>query len=137
VTKIERLLHKYKADRDKLDYLIQTLERDLAEPEESEPRRRSRQRGASVADLAESILARFPEGLMIPALLLELKKLGYESQADNPANTVNSILHRADQFARMPDGRWILKKFVAIQPPNPNPPLARPITRVPKTGTES
>jgi hypothetical protein len=141
MNKIERLLQKYKADRDKLDYLIQTLERDLAEPEESEPRRRGRQRGASVADLAESVLARFPEGLMIPTLILELKKLGYESQADNPANTVNSILHRAEQFARMSDGRWILKKFVAIQPPNPSIPSGtphpRPITRMPKTGTES
>jgi hypothetical protein len=140
MNKIERLLQKYKADRDKLDYMIQTLERDLAEPEESEPRRRGRQRGASVADLAENVLSKFPEGLMIPTLILELKKLGYESQAENPANTVNSILHRAEQFTRMPDGRWILEKFATLQVPTPTissgAPQPRPLTRVHKTGTE-
>lgn len=131
MNKIERLLQKYKTDRDKLDYLIQTLERDLAEPEDSEPRRRGRRRGASVADLAENILAKFPEGLMIPSLLLELKKLGYESQAENPANTVNSILHRADEFARLPDGRWTLQRFASLGKP------VIAIPRVAKSGTEA
>jgi hypothetical protein len=112
VNKLDRLLQKYRTERDRLDFLIQTLERDLKELLGDSIDQRRRRKGPSIVSLAEKVLAKYPDGLLMPALLLELRKLGYESKGENPANTVNSVLHRAsDQFMRLTDGRWILEKF--------------------------
>src|SRR5271167_3582609 len=81
---------EYLAKREKLAFLIQALEADLLE-NPTKRRGRRPKTGHSVAELAEQILAR-PEnksGLTVPTLLLELKKMGYESEAGDKANTVN------------------------------------------------
>jgi len=123
MSQIKTLLQKHKeeraqlerdfhAKREKLDFLIETLEGALSE---ATPKRRGRRKtGQSAADLAEKVLDSRPEGMFIPSLLAELKKLGYETQSENATNTLNAALHREkDRFVRIED-RWILKKNQAI-----------------------
>ncbi|HEY9158342.1 hypothetical protein [Candidatus Binatus sp.] len=106
-----QLERDFQTKRGKLDFLIETLEAALSE---ATPARRGRRKtGQSVADLAEKVLDSRPEGMFIPALLGELKRLGYETQSKNEPNTVNALLHREkDRFVRIED-RWILKKYQA------------------------
>lgn len=103
---------EYQVQRDKLLFAIERLEKAMSE---ATPKRRGRgKNGQSIADLAEKVLDPRPEGLYLPGLLAELKKLGYETESKNAANTVNSILNREkDRFVRVED-RWILKKHQAM-----------------------
>jgi len=119
MNQIERLLQKYRAERDKLNFLIDTLERERPEPGEKRStsvRRGRKQSSSSIRALSEKALEaeqhRY-KGLKMPALLAEIGKLGFKSTSDNPGNTVNSVLHRIPAFTKLDDGRWILTKHVA------------------------
>jgi hypothetical protein len=101
---------EYQLQRDKLLFAIEKLEKAISE---ATPRRRGRGRsGHSIADLAEKVLDSRPEGMFVPALLAEVKKLGYMTESKNAANTLNTALNREkDRFLRVGD-RWILKKHL-------------------------
>ncbi len=105
MNQIEKLLQKYRAERDRLDWLIQTLEAEIGQKPSVTKGARSqrRQSGASTVTFAKQALQANIHGLMIPALLAEMKKLGYESRSKNEANNLNSILHREGlPFQRTP-----------------------------------
>jgi HB1, ASXL, restriction endonuclease HTH domain len=114
MNQLERLLQKKRAERDKLDYLIQEIERELGVQDSKQRAGGTRKRGTSVASLAEKVLEAHPVGLKVPALIAELGKLGFKTESKNPTNNVNSILHRTGSpFVRLDDGRWILEKHAS------------------------
>ena len=78
MNQIEKLLQKYRAERDRLDWLIQTLEAEIGQKPSVTKGARSqrRQSGASTVTFAKKALQANIHGLMIPALLAEMKKLG-------------------------------------------------------------
>jgi hypothetical protein len=126
MNQLEFLLAQARKERDDADRIVKWLEHQIAqmdvgnpeiEREQSKPIRKrqslGRRKSASVPVMAETVLRAFPLGLMTTQLLVELRKLGYESRSKNPANTLNSILRQAvPTFKRLADGRWILTAFV-------------------------
>lgn len=123
---LRQMLDRYLEERTKLDVVIEALERELRAEKGDRParparkgRRVGRHKSAkSITSLAEKALTLNPEGLMIPALIAELQKLGFESKAADPSNVINSVLHRhKPPFRRLENGRWILEKYAR---PNAN-----------------
>ncbi|MGH7780898.1 MAG: hypothetical protein ACREQR_13855 [Candidatus Binataceae bacterium] len=102
------------AKRAKLVYFIETLEVELRKQPSLT---RKRERSVSVPKLTRHILLTHTNGLTVPSLLTELKKLGYETTSANPINNLNSILHRHEDFKRLEDGRWLLIETVASSSP--------------------
>ncbi len=111
---LEKMLVKYRADRDKLNFLIDAIESEILASGISSTKRGPRRKGAgSIVTLAAKALENKIAGMTIQALIAELRKFGYESASQDPANTVNAVLHRNKMvFRRFPDGRWILQKYV-------------------------
>ncbi len=74
----------------------------------------------SLPVLMESILESHEEGLTVAELLIELKNMGFESTAKNPAANLNTVLyrHRPTKFQKTKDARWYLTKY-----PTPTPKL--------------
>ena len=130
-----RLLEMARKERDRFDFIVEWLERaipQLPSLNESESgvvkpasmirrRRIARRKGPSVPTLAKVILRSFPQGLTVPQLLAELRKVGYESTSKNPANVLNSILRQeSESFKRSPDGRWNLTEAERAKTENSN-----------------
>jgi HB1/ASXL restriction endonuclease-like protein with HTH domain len=116
---LRKMLDRYLAERDKLDLIIVALEKELKESNVTKsvkpsPRMAGRQKSSnSVASLAQKVLESHPSGLMLPALIGELGRLGFNSAANDVPNTINAILHRhKPPFKRLSDGRWALEKNV-------------------------
>jgi hypothetical protein len=133
IAELNRLLFKARAERAEKDVIIRWLEQQLVEASgKSSPQQvvadvlmnsvaqlTELQANLSVRQLSAVILAAQPEGLTIPALLLELRKRGWQSNSENPANIVNSILNRTGRpFRRMGD-RWFHENFFQQEPSGP------------------
>ncbi len=139
VAEISRLLIKARGERDEKAAIVKWLEQELAEATQALGKTGAPatpetlmalaanatnqllelQANLSVRQKSAVILAAQPEGLTIPALLLELRKQGWQSTSENPANVVNSILNRSGRpFRRMGD-RWFHEKFFQQEPNGP------------------
>ncbi|HXC00488.1 MAG TPA: hypothetical protein VNU74_08810 [Terriglobales bacterium] len=143
IVELNRLLVKARAERDEKDVIVRWLEQQMAEairkpgavlpPEDliaatanAVAQLSELQATLSVRQLSAAILAAQPEGLTIPALLLELRKRGFQSASDNPANIVNSILNRASRPFRKMGDRWFHERFFQQEPNGPATPTATP-----------
>ena len=121
MNQIKQLLNKYRTERDKYDFLIRTLESELSCGGTAVPRsttRKGRQpTGKSIPALAKKVLELAgiqTEGLTVPNIIAEITKLGYQTDSKNPANSVNSTLHKAakngEPFVRI-GNKWYLKQY--------------------------
>ncbi len=120
MNQIEQLLKKYREQREKYDFLIHTLESELSGAGAAVPRRtrKGRQRtGTSIPSLAKKVLELAGiqgDGLTVPNIIAEITKLGYQTDSKNPANSVNSTLHKAaksgEPFVRV-GNKWYLTKY--------------------------
>ena|ERR1039458_8239220 len=104
--------------REKEVFAIQALENVLDENEKEKTWtawNRNKRPGdpLSMPVLLEKVLDGKPQGLPIPMLLLELKKIGFQSKSKDPHATLASVLHRCkpQKFLRKADGRWFLSKY--------------------------
>ena len=116
--KIEKMLQKYRAERDKLDFLIQALEKEFpgsyGEKHALGGRPGRKKSATSVHALSEKALEieQNRNGLKVRSLITEIAKLRFMTKSDKPENTVNSILRRYPKtFRKLADGRWILVKY--------------------------
>jgi hypothetical protein len=136
MNQIKQLLNKYRTERDKYDFLIRTLESELSGAGATVPhtaKKGGRQpTGNSIPALAKRVLELAGiqgEGLTVPNIIAEITKLGYQTDSKNPANSVNSTLHKAakngEPFVRVRN-KWYLKKYA----PADSAPLADAIRNV-------
>lgn len=148
VIELNRLLFKARAERAEKDAIVRWLEQQLLEATgKAGPQQIAEAlvttAAATVAQLSELqatlsvrqksavILAAHPEGLTIPALLVELRKSGWQSTSENPANIVNSILNRSNRPFRRVGERWYHESFAPQQEPDAVGPVAAPETKEP------
>jgi hypothetical protein len=145
--KLECLLEMARQERDKFDSIVKWLENaipqlsqltDESESAETPPvvttksttrrRRIPHRKGPSVPTLAKVILRSFPQGLTVPQLLADLRKVGYVSTSKNPANVLNSILRQEpDAFKRSSEGRWTLMETESAKTEDSNGTKETPI----------
>ena len=104
MNQIEKMLVKYRTQKEKLEFLIETLERELAESDDEQPSVRKRSSSTSTITLSDKVLQDHPDGLRTQALLAEMRKLGYVTESKEPTNNLNSQLHRNKRFRRLNDG---------------------------------
>lgn len=117
--KIEGEIAARAKELENLGYLIERLERRLGTPLENEAAFDVDLVADSVAhlsiiELAEKVLSAKSKGLTMPALLAEFRKLGWQSHSVNPANSVNSSLHRKGLPFRKRGGRWIVEERAVV-----------------------
>ena len=105
-------------ERDKEVYAIRSLEMALEESDRSKSWsqwNRNKRPGdpLSIPVLLETVLEKNREGLKPPSLLVELGKIGFQTNAKKPIANLLSVLHRhkPEQFTRLKDGRWCLTKY--------------------------
>jgi hypothetical protein len=121
----ETRLRAIDAEREKEVFAIRTLEEALDESERAKSwtaQHRNKKPGdpLSVAVLIEQALENRIDGLRLPALLTEVRKLGFQTDSKDPIGVLTGTLHRRkDLFARPTVGhrgrkdiRWCLKKYV-------------------------
>ena len=73
----------------------------------------------SVPMLLKQVLEKYPDGLKTPALLVEMRKIGFQTDSKDPIAVLTTSLHRRkDLFARRNAGhrdhknvRWCLSKY--------------------------
>ncbi len=111
--------------RDKEVYGIKLLERtldDTAREKSWTAQHRAKRPGdpLSVSALMQQVLENYPDGLKLPALLVEVRKIGFHTDSKEPIAVLTSTLHRRkDLFARRNAGhrdlknvRWCLTKYL-------------------------
>jgi hypothetical protein len=112
-------------ERDREVYLIKNLETMLDEKAREKSwsaQHRHKQEGdpLSIPALVQQVLEKHPNGLQVPALYAEVRKLGFQSESKKPIGVLNSTLHaRSDLFARRKVARgvvWFLKKYEHMIP---------------------
>jgi hypothetical protein len=112
-------------ERDREVYLIKGYEKLLGEKAREKSwsaQHRPRREGdpLSIPTLIQQVLEKHPDGLQVPALYAEVRKIGFQSKAKKPIGVLNSVLHtRADLFSRrkIPRGvLWLLKKYEHVLP---------------------
>lgn len=150
VLELNRLLIKARSERDEKASIVRWLERELAEAVQAMNKPGAPQtpdailaaiaaaNAAANAQLSELqaslsvrqksavILAAHPEGLTIPALLVELRKSGWQSKSEDPANIVNSILNRSNRPFKRVGERWYHENFAPQQELDAVGPVAAP-----------
>jgi hypothetical protein len=112
-------------ERDREVYLIKDIETlldDKAREKSWSAQQRPKREGdpLSIPTLMQQVLEKHPDGLQVPALLAEVRKIGFQSDAKKPIGVLNSVLHtRTDLFSRrkIPRGvLWFLKKYEHVLP---------------------
>lgn len=108
--------------RDKEVHAIKALEMFLPESERwTQWRRTDKKDGDPLAlstRMAE-VLEKNRDGLNARTVLAEVRKLGYQTTAENPLAMVQGTLHRRkDLFCQLKNKTWILKKYAPA--PNEN-----------------
>jgi len=112
-------------ERDREVYMIKNLETGLSEKDREKSwsaQHRPRREGdpLSIPTLIQQVLEKHPDGLQVPALYAEVRKIGFQSEAKKPIGVLNSVLHtRTDLFSRrkIPRGvLWFLKKYEHVLP---------------------
>jgi len=112
-------------ERDREVYMIKNLETGLSEADREKSwsaQHRPRREGdpLSIPTLIQQVLEKHPDGLQVPALLAEVRRIGFQSDAKKPIGVLNSVLHtRTDLFSRrkIPRGvLWFLKKYEHVLP---------------------
>jgi hypothetical protein len=112
-------------ERDREVYLIKDYETLLDEKARAKSwtaQQRPKREGdpLSIPSLIQQILEKYPDGLQVPALYAEVRKIGFQSKAKNPIGVLNSVLHaRTDLFSRrkIPRGvLWFLKIYEHVLP---------------------
>lgn len=118
-------------ERDREVYAIKNLELALDEKELEkswtvQQRHRKEDDPFALPTLMRQVLEKHPDGLQVPALYAEVRKLGFQTDAKNPTNLLSSTLHaRPDVFARRKVARgvlWRLKKYDYQLPPESTSP---------------
>jgi|ERR1700734_2039691 len=113
-------------ERDREVYAIKNLELALDEKELEkswtvQQRHKKEDDPFALPTLMRQVLEKHPDGLQVPALYAEVRKLGFQTDAKNPTNLLSSTLHaRPDVFARRKVARgvlWRLKKYDYQLPP--------------------
>ncbi len=112
-------------ERDREVYLIKDLETlldDKAREKSWSAQQRPKREGdpLSIPSLIQQVLEKYPDGLQVPALYAEVRKIGFQSAAKKPIGVLNSVLHaRTDLFSRRKIARgvlWFLKKYEHVLP---------------------
>ena len=112
-------------ERDREVYLIKNFESlldDKTREKSWSAQHRHRREGdpLSVPALMQQVLEKHPNGLQVPALYAEVRKLGFQSESKKPMGVLSSTLHaRSDLFARRKVARgvlWLLKKYEHLLP---------------------
>jgi hypothetical protein len=112
-------------ERDREVYAIKKLESALDDQDREKSwsaQHRYRREGdpLSVPVLMQQVLEKHPNGLQVPALYAEVRKLGFQSESKKPMGVLASTLHaRSDLFARRKVARgvlWFLKKYEHVLP---------------------
>ena len=112
-------------ERDREVYAIKNLELtldDKAREKSWSAQHRTKREGdpLSLPALIQQVLEKHPDGLKPPAILAEIRKLGFQTDSKNPIGLITSTLHRRkDLFSRRNVARgvmWFLKKYEHILP---------------------
>jgi hypothetical protein len=134
MNQIQQLIKKYERERENLDYLIEKLKSEVSDtaPDDDVPRPRKQRRRSehSVPTLAEKLLETVgKDGMTVPTLVSELRRMGAVIESEIPSNSVNSTLHKTAKRGTVPfvkDGlKWYLKKYAPqtmtaiVTPPSP------------------
>jgi hypothetical protein len=108
-------------ERDRSVFAIKTLEmaldeKDLEKSWTAQQRYRKQDDPFALPMLIHQVLEKHPDGLQVPAIYTEVRKLGFQTDAKNPLNLLSSTLHArtADLFTRRKIARgvlWLLKKY--------------------------
>jgi len=112
-------------ERDREVFAIKNLEMALDDQDRKKSwsaQHRHKQEGdpLSIPALVQQVLEKHPNGLQVPALYAEVRKIGFQSESEKPIGVLNSTLHaRKDLFSRRKIARgvlWFLKKYEHILP---------------------